>query len=65
MKNLQFPHSVSTRFDHYCSPPLLRIADSLNKAQEKWIKETSICRYVPYWKRGYVAYMILSYVAYM
>ena len=38
MKNLRFPHSVSTKFDHYCSPPLLRIADSLNKAQGKWIK---------------------------
>ena len=39
IKNLRFPHSVSTKFDHYCSPPLLRIVDSLNKAQGKWIKK--------------------------
>ena len=63
MKNLRFPHSVSTKFDHYCSPPLLRIADSLNKAQGKWIKKTSISRYVPYCKRSYVADMILLHVA--
>lgn len=55
--------SVSTKFDHYCSPPWLRIADSLNKAQGKWIKKSSISRYVPYWKRSYVANMILLHVA--